>query len=140
MSMSDQDNGFAAAQTVIRFFRCLDERDYRGMAALLAPDGVWSRQGQELRGESDLLAAMERRSASLRVHHLLSNLLTETMGEDRANVTAYMLVVRHDGGAAPAPLEGIASIRTLRARLRRAPTGWLIERLGGDPPSFARAG
>lgn len=130
------------AQTVIRFFRALDNREYGTLAALLAPDGVWQRQGAELRGEADILAAMGRRSPTLRIHHLLTNVFAEPHGEDEAEVTAYMLVVRHDSGAEPAgssPLSGVESIRTTRARLRRTPQGWRILRLGGDPVSFAIA-
>lgn len=128
------------AQTVIRFFRALDDREYRTLAALLAPDGAWHRQGVELRSEADILAAMDRRSPTMRIHHLLTNVLAEPHGDDEAEVTAYMLVVRHDSQAEPAgpsPLSGIESIRTTRARLRQTPQGWRILRLGGDPVSFA---
>ena len=128
------------AQTVIRFFRALDDREYGTLAALLAPDGVWHRQEAELRDEAGILAAMGRRSHTLRIHHLLTNMLAEPHGEDEAEVTAYMLVVRHDSGAepdGPSPLSGIENIRTTRARLRQTPQGWRILRLGGDPVSFA---
>jgi hypothetical protein len=128
-------------QTVARFFRALDERDYAVLARLLAEDGVWARQGAELRTEGDILAAMAGRSPTMRIHHLLTNLHTEPAGEDEAEVTGYMLVIRHDDGApprGPAPLHGIENVRTTRARLRRTPAGWRIVRLGGDAPSFAR--
>ena len=130
------------AQTVTRFFRALDDRDYGVLAALLATDGEWHRQGAVLRSEADILAAMAKRSPTLRIHHLLSNLFAEPHGEDEADVTGYMLVVRHDAKAeptGPSPLSGIENIRTTRARLRQTADGWRIVRLGGDPPSFAVA-
>jgi hypothetical protein len=135
-------SGMAAmdpAQTVIRFFRALDDRAYGVLVALLAPDGVWHRQGQELRGEADITAAMSRRSPTMRIHHLLTNVFAEPLGADEAGVTGYMLVVRHDPKtevAGPVPLSGIENIRTIRARLRHMPEGWRILQLGGDPVSF----
>ena len=130
-------------QTVARFFRALDDRDYPTLAALLAEDGVWSRQGAELRNAADIDAAMAKRSPTMRIHHLLTNLYAEMAGEDEAEVTGYMLVVRHDSGqppTGPSPLEGLESVRTTRARLRRTPAGWRIVHLGGDAPTFARQG
>jgi len=129
-------------QTVARFFRALDDRDYATLAALLAEGGVWSRQDAELRTEADIDAAMAKRSPTMRIHHLLTNLYAEPPGENEAVVTGYMLVVRHDSGQVPqgpSPLDGIENIRTTRARLRQTPAGWRIVELGGDAPAFARA-
>ncbi len=129
-------------QTVVRFFRALDDRDYGTLAALLATDGEWHRQAAILRNEGDILAAMVKRSPTMRIHHLLSNLSSEPQGEDEVDVTGYMLVVRHDAEAeptGPSPLLEIESIRTTRARLRQTAHGWRIVRLAGDAPSFAAA-
>ena len=131
-----------AAQTLIRFFRHLDDREYAALAALMLPDGEWHRQGAVLRGGAELQAALARRSPTMRIHHLLTNVFAEPDGTGAAEVTAYMLVVRHEPGApldGPAPLSGIENIRTVRGRLRKAEAGWRIERLGGDAPSFAVA-
>ncbi len=84
------------AQTLIRFFRALDDRDEATLVRLLAPGGVWHRQGAELRSEADIAAAMAERSPTMRIHHLLTNVFAEAHGADEAVVTAYMLVVRHD--------------------------------------------
>jgi ketosteroid isomerase-like protein len=132
--------GVDPVQTVTRFFRALDDRDYGTLAALLADDGEWHRQGAVLRNEADILAAMEKRSSTMRIHHLLSNLFAEPRGDNEAEVTGYMLVVRHDAKVeptGPSPLSGIENIRTTRAHLRQTSEGWRIVRLAGDPPSFA---
>ncbi len=125
--------------TVIRFFRAIDDREYAILAPLLAPDGVWLRQGKELRNEAEILAAMAQRSPTMRVHHLLTNMYTEACGDGEVEVCAYMLVVLHDSkseSTGPSPLSGIDSIRTMRARLRQTELGWRIDRLANDPPSF----
>ncbi len=128
------------AQTVVRFFRALDDRDYGVLGSLLAKGGVWHRQGAELRSQADIEAAMAKRSPTMRIHHLLTNLYAEPRGEDEADVVGYMLVVRHDSGvepAGPSPLQGLENIRTTRARLRKTSNGWRILHLAGDEPSFA---
>jgi hypothetical protein len=125
---------------VARFFRALDDRDYATLGALLAKGGVWHRQGAELRSLADIEAAMAKRSPTMRIHHLLTNLYAEPQGEDEAAVVGYMLVIRHDSGAEPAgpsPFHGVENIRTTRARLRKTSNGWRILHLAGDAPSFA---
>jgi hypothetical protein len=128
------------AQTVIRFFRALDDREYKMLAHLLAPDGEWHRQGAVLRNEDDIIAAMAARSPTMRIHHLFTNVFAVPKGADEAEVTAYMLVVRHDSNddpTGPSPLSGIENIRTMRGLLRQTPNGWRIVRMTGDTPSFA---
>lgn len=127
------------AQTVIRFFRALDDRDNAALAGLLASDGEWHRQGAVLRNAAEIDAVMATRSATMRIHHLLTNVYAEPHGEEEAEVTAYMLVIRHDSGVepvGPSPFQGIQNIRTMRARLRQTRQGWRIVRLIGDAPSF----
>lgn len=132
-----------AVHVVTRFYRHLDESNYEALADLMHPEGVWYRQGKELRSRDAIVTAMSDRSPTRRIHHLLTNVFAELEGDGRAaEVTGYMLVVRHESGRVqegPAPLEGIENIRTIRARLRETPSGWRIERLRSDPPSFARA-
>ena len=138
-----QDWATDPVQTVVRFFRALDDREYRVLAGLLAQGGVWRRQGAELRSAADIEAAMAKRSPTMRIHHLLTNLYAAPHGDDEADVTGYMLVVRHDSGAAPdgpSPLHGVENIRTTRARLQRTSRGWRILELTGDAPTFAMVG
>lgn len=128
------------AQTVIRFFRALDDRDNLLLTALMAGDGVWRRQGAELRNAADIEEAMAKRSPTMRIHHLLTNLFAEPHGMDEALVTGYMLVVRHDSGQLPSgssPLSGVENIRTIRAKLRHQEDGWRVVELGNDYPTFA---
>ncbi|WP_375688433.1 nuclear transport factor 2 family protein [Pseudooceanicola sp. LIPI14-2-Ac024] len=126
-----------AADVLVRFFRHLDDSDYEALASLL--DGEWHRQGKVLTGRDAVLAALSTRSPTRRIHHLLTNICGEDRGGDVA-LTAYMLVVQHDAGTpidGPAPLAGLASIRTLRARAAGTPDGWRIRWLKSDPPTFA---
>lgn len=123
----------------MRFFRFLDDRDYEGLTSMLAEESEWHRQGKVLRGKQATLAALQARSPTMRIHHLLTNVLTHSAGDGEITVSAYMSVVRHEPGAAmtgASPLKGIESIRTIRARLRDTPQGWRIVHMGADEISF----
>ena len=129
-----------AVHTVVRLYRRLDERDYKGIAALMAPGGVWHRQGAALASEAEILAAMAKRSPTLMIHHLLSNLFADIAADGSAMVTGYMLVVRYDSGSPvslPAPFAGVENIRTIRVKLTPAADGWRILAADSDPISFA---
>ena len=131
--------GVEAVYTVLRLYRRLDERDYRGVAALMAPGGIWYRQGEQLEGEAEILRALSKRSPTLVIHHLLSNMFADVADDNTARVTGYMQVVRYDGGApvsGPAPLSGVENIRTIRAKLVPTVHGWRIQGMTTDPISF----
>lgn len=126
--------------TVLAFFRNLDDNRYEALAARLAPDGIWHRQGKALQGREAVLQALALRSPTQRIHHLITNLLADGIGADRCEMRGYMLVVRHDDGqpiAGPAPLTGIENIRPIHASLARFGSDWLITRLGNDALTFA---
>ena len=133
-----QTNTLGPVDTIMRFFRALDEREFALLAPMLAPDGIWTRQGTDLRA-ADIEPAMADRSRTMRVHHLITNAYAEPGGDGEAEVCGYLLVVRHDSHVepkGPSPLSGIDSIRTMRARLRQTAAGWRIVRLVNDAPSF----
>jgi hypothetical protein len=140
-SVSEDESLTDPKVTVYRFFRAIDDREYRLLLSLLAPDMVWRRQGVALHGEREILSALERRSPTLRVHHILTNMVALPCEEGEVDVSGYMLVVLHDSGAevnGAAPLAGVDSIRMMRARLRRIDQGWRMVRLASDAPTFVK--
>ena len=130
-------------KAILAFFRCLDERDYAGLIARMHPEGVWLRQGKQLRGEQQILQAMNARSETMRIHHILTNVLVDVSSDsERASLFAYLLVFRHDDGekhTGPAPLKGPAAIHTCNAELRPAAGDWRIFRLENSPTFLAEA-
>lgn len=133
-----QDPLARATDVLVRFFRHLDERDYEALADLL--DGEWHRQGKVLTSRQGVLDALNARSETRRIVHLLTNISAYEVADGSIALTAYMLVVQHESGDfidGPAPYEGISNIRTLRARAAETPDGWRIRWLKSDPPSFA---
>lgn len=125
---------------VMLFFRHLDDRQYDALAALIAPHGVWRRQGKLLTGPEQARAALANRSATMRIAHLITNLACEQLDAERCAMRGYMLVVRHDPGAAvtgPLPLKGVESIRDLQVQLVCHEGKWLISELSVEDIIFA---
>ena len=116
-------------QAILRFYSALDRSDYDSLAAAMAPEGVWHRQGRALRGPDEVLAAVRQRPPGRVTAHLVQNLVVDLMNEDEATARYLSLVYRHDGPAGadePAPLSAPLSISAGNDRLRRANGEWLV--------------
>ena len=81
----------AIGAVVYRFFLGLDQRDNQGVAALMAEDGVWHRQGVELAGPAAVLAALEKRDPKRRTAHTVTNLWVESATREAARVRYYLV-------------------------------------------------
>jgi SnoaL-like domain len=122
----------ACQQAVLRFYAALDASDYAAVAAAIAPEGVWHRQGRALRGPAEVRAALAERPAGRVTAHLVQNLVVD-LADERNGTARYMsLVYRHDAGAGappegPVPLGAPLSIAAYADRLRREEGGaWLV--------------
>ena len=104
------------------FFRHLDERRYDELAAMFLPEGRWLRQGQWLEGRDAIGAAMKGRPATMRVRHIISNVLVARRSEDEADVQAYMTAYRRLENQAPA----LFSINLVGNVFRRQAGRWLL--------------
>lgn len=110
-------------QLLHRFFHCLDQSDYDGLLALFDPDGVWHRQGVALRGHAAMAQAMQARSTTQRIRHVLSNVLVHQHDDHIAEVGGYMTVYRFDNGQ-PQPglvaIDGPSQLYAVQATIRLA--------------------
>ncbi len=116
-------------QAVHRFFAALDASDYDAVAAGMAPDGVWYRQGKELKGPDQVRTALADRPRGRVTAHMVQNLVVELEDQNTASVRYFSLVYRHDGdGSAPgpAPLGQPLSIASNTDRMRRDGDRWLV--------------
>jgi ketosteroid isomerase-like protein len=121
----------ACQQAIHRFYAALDASDFAAVAASVAPDGVWHRQGKALRGPGDVAAALAERPAGRVTAHLVQNLVVTLEDSETATARYNTLVFRHDGAAGappPAPIGAPLSIAAAQDRLSRdAATGaWLV--------------
>lgn len=115
-----------------RFFHHLDRGHHEAVAALMAEDGIWVRQGKELVGPGAVLEALRARPADFVTRHLLSNLLVEITGDSEATVAYELSVYGQTGTEAPRHL----SILTGEDRLVHTAAGWRI-RLKKARPVFS---
>jgi ketosteroid isomerase-like protein len=116
-------------QAILRFFLALDGSDFATVAAGMAPDGVWHRQGQALVGPAAVRAALAERPPGRVTAHLVQNLVVDLEGGDAAAARYLSLVYRHDGAAGaagPAPLDAPLGISLYTDRLCRRSGDWLV--------------
>jgi len=140
--MSDILTDASAISMPPRFFRCLDEGDYRALVSLLSEDALWVRQGKQLIGHKMVEEALAQRNPTRRTVHLLSNLFASRTDHDEIRVTGYLIAVNHQGDAIepakPAPLRGMETIRTTSVLVRPTPDGPRICEIRNGPILFAR--
>ncbi|MGH8814202.1 MAG: nuclear transport factor 2 family protein [Advenella sp.] len=125
---------------VMHFFRSLDERRYDALADLLAPDAIWRRQGKVLTGPAQVLQALQQRSPTMKIAHIITNLVFEECETQRCTIRGYMLVIRHEPGGpvqGPCPLQGIESVRNVHIQMKQVADSWLIAELSAEDTIFA---
>ncbi|MFT8247117.1 nuclear transport factor 2 family protein [Roseomonas sp. BN140053] len=122
------------AQKVInRFFHCLDDGRYEELSDLMAPEGIWHRQGKELKGPGMVLEAMRARPASLATRHVVTNLVVDARADDLVEAAFYVTVYGHSGGTIPAPLELPLHVSLYRETLTGSADGWHIAEITSSP-------
>ena len=89
-------------QRLHAFFNYLDNRRYDDLLGLFLPQGRWLRQGRWLEGHAAIRAALDTRPASMRVRHMISNIVVAQDASGEARVEAYMTAYRQFGDEAPA--------------------------------------
>ncbi|WP_233839213.1 nuclear transport factor 2 family protein [Paraburkholderia sp. ZP32-5] len=107
----NQHNLDTLAAVVFEFFHGLDTRNHAATAQFMAREGIWRRQGTELVGPEAVLAVLEKRDASRRTAHLITNLrlaeATDTTARLRYYVTAFEHAVSADGQNSPTQMAGV---------------------------------
>lgn len=119
----------ACEDVVLAFVRAFDDGRPESMLGHFAPDGIWERADGTVVGHDGLMKMMAGRSQTLRVRHVITNMITTLQGGDAATVTSYVTVYRHDGAwpeQNPAPLRGPALVGEYTDQLRRTEGGWKI--------------
>lgn len=105
------------------FFGHLDERRYDAVVAAFLPAGRWLRQGRWLDGQAAIRAALEGRPATLRVRHVLTNVVVQPGAGDDVKVDAYMTAFRQLEGEAAASLYRMNMVSNI---FRRHEGGWRL--------------
>ena len=97
--MEAQD--FIAIQNLVfRYARCLDRGDFAGVGQLFAHADLYSQGRLVARSNAELVAEVWRRSTvqyengTPRTRHLVTNVIIEPEGEDRARAESYVMVIQ----------------------------------------------
>jgi len=123
-------------QTLFRFFYHLDMGEYAKVAALLANDCIWERQGKTLTSPAMALEALRGRPEGRTTLHAVTNLIIDVGADDNnADTVLYLIAFRHDGqkkATGPLPIELPFAAAIYRVRLNRGSAGWRIKELFGQ--------
>ncbi len=122
-------------RAIAAFYHALDSSDFEHLSNAMAPDGVWHRQGKELRGPGMVREAMKVREPGARTRHLVTNLLIDQATETTAAVRFYMIAFRTDGDPGrpkPDKIELPRALSLYTVRLVRAGDKWLFTEIKGD--------
>jgi SnoaL-like domain len=120
------------AQILVRFFNEFDAWRYREMVQLFAPDGVWHRQGKALTGADAILSALEQRSTTQCVRHVVTNVQVTVLDDHTAESLLYVTAYQHDTGETATAVPVIRSpslLLTVAGKLVRTADGWRISSL-----------
>ena len=129
-------------QVTHRFFYCLDEGRYGELLALMSPEAVWHRQGRILRGHPQIRAALEERSSTQRIRHVITNAFLDKADDERAELRAYMTAYRFDDGkpsSGPVVIDGPFRLSLVRTRFARCGGEWRIVEQSLAPEFECRA-
>jgi hypothetical protein len=121
-----------AERGLIGLFAALDSNEFEAVATSFATDGVWHRQGKQLKGPPMVREAMAARDKGARTRHVVTNMLTTVKGDNKAEISFYMTVFSHLGEAdapAPAPMNIPNTVGLSRATARREGGQWKITEL-----------
>lgn len=86
------------------FAYCIDTRDYDGLVALFAADGVWERHGEVLSGRERIMEVLRSRPANQFTRHVVTNFHFTRVGETSASAVLYnMSWFSHSVTSLPSP-------------------------------------
>lgn len=114
------------------FFGAIDQHRYEDVAALMAKDGVWHRQGKVLAGRDAVLEAMRQRNTAMATAHLVTNLIIERSAGG-ATLTFHGVGLGYEGPKGrPYPIVGPAQIARYVADCVQEDGAWKIAKMSNE--------
>jgi ketosteroid isomerase-like protein len=136
MSLTDTNRALmverAAERAIISLWAALDDGAFDAVANSFAADGVWHRQGKQLKGPAMVRAAMAERPAGARTRHVVTNMLVNARNENSAELSFYLTVYHHKGepdAPSPAPMNVPLTVAQSKAVVQNDGSGWKISEL-----------
>ncbi len=116
-------------QAVHSFYLSLDACDFTTVANLMASDGIWHRQGKELKGPLEVLQALSERPKGRVTAHMVQNLVVNIHNESEASASYLCLVYRcdmKDPHTLPAPMQPLSILRYEDTFVSNSSGQWLL--------------
>lgn len=125
------------ADTVLRFFRYLDDREYDRIPNLFSSDGVWHRRGAATIGPDQIRQSFVDIPPVMPTVHLVTNLQIDQASPHEAHAVFYVLVLRSSCGANPGSppwrMEMPLMLALYKIDLTSVAGEWLITMMRNDP-------
>ena len=86
------------SQVMHEMFHALDTANYERLVKTFVPDGTLLRQGELLQGRNQIMNAMQKRSTTQRIRHVISNTFIDSQALGLTHLVAYMTAYRFDDG------------------------------------------
>jgi SnoaL-like protein len=125
------------ADTVLRFFRYLDDQEYDRIPNLFSSDGVWHRRDVATIGPDQIRQSFVDIPPVMPTVHLVTNLQIDQVSPHEAHVAFYVLVLRSSSGvnsaSPPWPMEMPLMLTLYKTDLTSASGEWRITKMRNDP-------
>jgi hypothetical protein len=120
----------ACARVILALARFTDNGDYAAALALFCDDATMDRDGEVFSGITALRQAYAQRPANRITRHVVSNIVVQLDGTDRARATSYVTVYRHvvdpDHPEPPYRKAGADVLGQYQDALVHTATGWRL--------------
>jgi hypothetical protein len=125
------------ADTVLQFFRFLDDRDYDRIPGLFSDDGVWHRRGVATSGQDQIRRSFTDIPPVMPTVHLVTNLQVDRVSRHEAHAVFYVLVFRSSpdagGGGPPWPMRLPLMLTLYKVDLATTANEWRITMMRNTP-------
>lgn len=122
--------------TVLRFFRYLDDQEYERIPALFIEDGEWHRRDKILKGHGEIRRSLADVPPIVPTVHLVTNLQFDRASETEVHATFYVTALRPLGtvsGPAPWPMDLPLLVTRYEAHLVVVAGAWWIKAIKNQP-------
>ena len=122
------EDGLKACEQLVHAFAWhIDHHEGEQAAGLFAPDAVFERRGEALKGREAIRAAFMKRPATVATRHFCSNLLLDVESATRIVGRSYFTLYRGDGASGlPLRLELPEFVGEYHDVFEQTDQGWRI--------------
>ncbi len=123
-------------QVMHEMFHALDTANYERLVKTFEPDGTLLRQGELLQGRNQIMNAMQKRSTTQRIRHVISNTFIDSQAAGLMHLVAYMTAYRFDDGTlhtGPVAISRPFRMSIVHASMRPQDDSWQIAAMTFTP-------